>query len=87
MNQAHVKTAMDSEAAGYQQNFTHKQQNSQNRGAVQQNLQNPMIIDKKYNLNAASRQSFNVSVQNSTQTSHRYVLKDNFSSSSQNNGG
>ena len=43
-----------------------------------QSLQNPMIIDKKFNLNAASRQSFNVSMLNSSQTSHRYPLKDNF---------
>lgn len=36
-------------------------------------LQNPMIIDKKFNINAASRQSFNVS---SNQASQRYHGKD-----------
>ena len=46
------------------------------KGNGRHSLQNPMIIDRKFNLNAASRQSFNISMQNSSQGSHRYHLKD-----------
>ena len=74
MNQGHngVKTSMqvdqENSSLTFQQAFMAKQTgNAQNRAAQgMQNLSNPMIIDKKYNLNAASRQSFNVSMQNST---------------------
>lgn len=68
MNQGHshggvkpqLQVDQENSAWNYQQALLQKQ-NGQQR-ATQQNLSNPMIIDKKYNANAASRQSFNMSM-------------------------